>query len=172
MSGVLGIAALAAGWNAAGGRGGTDPGRPSPPAVVQGDVQDVSPVRVLGAFLIVVSLLGGLAAWRRRACGTGPNTGDTAPRLEVEDRVHLGDKCRLVTVRWEGRRYLMGVAPGGIQVLDRDPSPALSEGSATRPGQVELSPESPCGPRPARAFSTLAGGVADALARRVSGGGA
>jgi flagellar biosynthetic protein FliO len=69
--------------------------------------------RMLGALAVVLALVGGLA-WllrrgaivRRRATGVG-----------IESAVALGERRSLVIVSVEGRRLLLGLAPGSISLV-------------------------------------------------------
>jgi flagellar biosynthetic protein FliO len=69
--------------------------------------------RMLGALAVVLGLVGGLA-WllrrgavvRRRATGVG-----------IESAIALGERRSLVIVTVEGRRLLLGLAPGSISLV-------------------------------------------------------
>jgi len=69
--------------------------------------------RMLGALAVVLALVGGLA-WllrrgvlvRRRASGVG-----------IESALSLGERRSLVVVSVEGRRLLLGLAPGSVSLV-------------------------------------------------------
>jgi len=71
-----------------------------------------------GASWIFAGLVGAGAAawwfWRRR--GFGP-AARRASSLAIEETRPLGNRQFLVVASCDGRRFLLGVAPGGIQML-------------------------------------------------------
>lgn len=71
-----------------------------------------------GASWIFAALVGGGAAawwfWRRR--GLGP-VARRPGSLAIEETRPLGNRQFLVVASCDGRRFLLGVAPGGIQML-------------------------------------------------------
>jgi flagellar protein FliO/FliZ len=70
--------------------------------------------------LLVVALLlaagGGWVLWRRRA-GPGFLAGRTAHKLRIEETRSLGNRQYLVVAAYEGKKLLLGVTPGQIQLL-------------------------------------------------------
>jgi flagellar protein FliO/FliZ len=77
------------------------------------DVASLTP-RALIATVVVVGVLA-LAAWAlRRSSGAGRSRGQ---RVAIETAVSLGERRSLVIVSVEGRRLLLGVAPGHINLV-------------------------------------------------------
>jgi flagellar protein FliO/FliZ len=77
------------------------------------DVASLTP-RALITTVIVVGVLA-LAAWAlRRSMGSGRAGGK---RVAIETAVSLGERRSLVIVTVEGRRLLLGVAPGHINLV-------------------------------------------------------
>lgn len=70
--------------------------------------------------LLVVALLlaagGAWVLWRRRA-GPGFLAGRTAHKLRIEETRSLGNRQYLVVAVYEGKKLLLGVTPGQIQLL-------------------------------------------------------
>lgn len=66
------------------------------------------------ATVIVLALLGG-TLWLLRKGLSRQNKTDAAMR--VESSLSLGERRSLVVVRVEGRRLLMGVAPGQVRLV-------------------------------------------------------
>jgi flagellar protein FliO/FliZ len=69
--------------------------------------------RVLAALAVVLALLGGLAWLIRRGVLTRRATG----ALAIESSLPLGDRRSLVVLTVEGRRLLLGLAPGQISMV-------------------------------------------------------
>ncbi len=71
-----------------------------------------------GASWLFVGVVGAAAGawwfWRRR--GLGP-AARRAGSLAIEETRPLGNRQFLVVASCDGRRFLLGVAPGGIQML-------------------------------------------------------
>lgn len=72
-------------------------------------------VLVLGLAWVCLALLKrmqvGASGWGRPAGGGSP--------AQVLGSVVLGPRERVVTLRWQGRDYLLGVTPAAIQVIDQ-----------------------------------------------------
>ncbi len=66
------------------------------------------------ATLIVLTLLGG-TLWLLRKGLSRQNGAGAA--MSVESSLSLGERRSLVVVRVEGRRLLMGVAPGQVRLV-------------------------------------------------------
>jgi flagellar protein FliO/FliZ len=75
----------------------------------------VALVLVLGLAWVCLALLRrmqvGAGGW-----GRAPGAGSPA---KVLGSVVLGPRERVVTVRWQGRDYLLGVTPAAINVIDQ-----------------------------------------------------
>jgi len=73
------------------------------------------------AFVLALAwfALRGLKRLQQRA---GGGTATDAPQLLHS--TGLGPRERLVTVRWRGRDYLLGVTPGGVSFIDHRGSEA------------------------------------------------
>jgi flagellar protein FliO/FliZ len=89
-----------------------------------------------GMMVALVLVLGlawlCLAALKRFQLGRLPAGASAA---QVIGSVALGPRERVVTLRWHGRDYLLGVTPAAIQLIDR--REALVEAPpATPPGQA------------------------------------
>jgi flagellar protein FliO/FliZ len=73
-----------------------------------------------GMLLALVLVLGlawlCLAALKRLQLGRLPAGASAA---QVIGSVALGPRERVVTLRWHGRDYLLGVTPAAIQVIDQ-----------------------------------------------------
>lgn len=109
-----------------------------PGVTLGGDVVGLTP-RALFAAIVVVGLLAA-AAWalkQRTGAGRGRHQ-----RVAVETAVSLGERRSLVIVSVEGRRLLLGVAPGHIGLVtelgpvntppfDRTLDASLARGSAS-----------------------------------------
>lgn len=74
------------------------------------------------AFVLVLAwaALKGLQRLQQRAQGAAPGQ-----PLQVLSSVAVGPRERVVAVRWQGRTLLLGVAAGGVTLLD---AAAPSEG--------------------------------------------
>jgi flagellar protein FliO/FliZ len=71
-----------------------------------------------GPVLVVALLLAGTGAWvllQRRK--TGALTGKGSRKLQVEETRPLGNRQYLIVAEYEGKRFLLGVTPGQIQML-------------------------------------------------------
>lgn len=101
-----------------GGPSGTAPGQPVRPGGA-------------GASWLFAGVVGVAAGawwfWRRR--GLGP-AARRAGSLAIEETRPLGNRQFLVVASCDGRRFLLGVAPGGIQMLA--PLDAKEPAHATR----------------------------------------
>ena len=84
------------------------------------------------AFVLGLAWLSlrGLKRLQQGRAGAGPHEADV-PR--VLRSVGLGPRERLVTVRYRGRDYLLGVTPGAVTVVDshasEPPDPARADPS-------------------------------------------
>ncbi len=82
--------------------------------------------QVAGMVLALVLVLGlawlCLAALKRLQLGRLPAGASAA---QVIGSVALGPRERVVTLRWHGRDYLLGVTPAAIQVIDQRAAEAL-----------------------------------------------
>jgi flagellar protein FliO/FliZ len=54
---------------------------------------------------------------------------------QVLGTVALGPRERVVTLRWQGRDYLLGVTPAAIQLIDQRESPAAQAVVTPEPSQ-------------------------------------
>lgn len=91
--------------------------------------------RMLGALGIVLGLLAGLAWLLRR----GVLAKRSAGALAIESALALGDRRQLMVVAVEGRRLLLGVAPGQVSLvteLQTAPSFEQAVARATTAGSV------------------------------------
>lgn len=90
----------------------------------------VGPVWV---FALLVGLgAAALWAWRRRQTGSGLRRGAS---IVIEDTRALGNRQFLVVAGVDGRRFLLGVAPGSIRLL----SP-LDDASDSEPAEGAVQP--------------------------------
>ena len=96
------------------------------------DAQTVQPTpRGSGNTWLAVALLIGLAGgWLviKRRAGVGGVLGNRPnQKLELEETRSLGNRQYLVVASYEGRKYLLGVTPGHIEMLtplgDKTPAP-------------------------------------------------
>ena len=69
--------------------------------------------RMLGALAVVLALVGGLAWLLRR----GALVKRRASGIGIESAIALGERRSLVIVAVEGRRLLLGLAPGSIALV-------------------------------------------------------
>lgn len=73
-----------------------------------------------GSLWISLLLLGGCGAWwwwkNRSGAGAGLHGGGSR-RLAIEETRSLGNRQYLVVASYEGRRYLLGVTQGQINLL-------------------------------------------------------
>jgi flagellar protein FliO/FliZ len=79
------------------------------------------------ASLIVTALVaaaaGGWLLWRQR---TGPAVGGAPRKLVIAESRSLGNRQHLVVADYDGRKFLLGVCPGRIELLSplgRDDDP-------------------------------------------------
>ena len=79
--------------------------------------------RMLGALVVVLGLLGGLAWLLRKGVLTRRGVGG----LGVESALALGERRSLVIVAVEGRRLLLGLSPGGVSLVTELQRPATFE---------------------------------------------
>jgi flagellar protein FliO/FliZ len=84
-------------------------------------------------FLLVVlgggaAVAGGWMLWRQRRT-PGGIAGRDARKLVVAESRSLGNRQYLVVADYEGRKFLLGVCPGSIQLLsaldDDEPAPRV-----------------------------------------------
>jgi flagellar protein FliO/FliZ len=83
------------------------------------------------ATAIVLALLGG-TLWLLRKGLSRQNRAGAA--MSVESSLSLGERRSLVVVRVEGRRLLMGVAPGQVRLvteLGAAPMPSTADSTPT-----------------------------------------
>ena len=73
-------------------------------------------VRGLAAVFVVLALVA-LFAWLLRRGVFGPLTRRGASAVRVETAVALGERRSVVIVAVEGRRLLLGLAPGQVSML-------------------------------------------------------
>jgi flagellar biogenesis protein FliO len=92
--------------------------------------------RSLGSLLMV---LGGLLAvtwWLKKRFGAGSGIGPRR-RLQVTDRLSLGQRQYLMIVRFDNRDMLIGVSPGAISRLDATDSLDLPlHTDSEKPGEL------------------------------------
>ncbi|HXT70731.1 MAG TPA: flagellar biosynthetic protein FliO [Vicinamibacterales bacterium] len=69
--------------------------------------------RTAGAFVVVLLLLAG-ALWLLKRGGFARRTGQP---MAVESALALGDRRSIAIVKVEGRRLLLGLAPGQVSFL-------------------------------------------------------
>lgn len=69
--------------------------------------------RMLGALAVVLALVGGLAWMLRR----GMLVRRRSTGLGIESAISLGERRSLVVVSVEGRRLLLGLAPGSVSLV-------------------------------------------------------
>ncbi len=62
--------------------------------------------------------------------GSGGDRGNRGTAMEVLGSVGLGPRERLVTVRYRDREYLLGVASGGVSLIDSWPEGEAVAGAA------------------------------------------
>lgn len=75
------------------------------------------------AYLVIAVLLaaaGGWILWKRKA-GLTPFGSPVARKLLVEETKSLGGRQYLVVASYEGRRFLLGVSPGKVELLSHLP---------------------------------------------------
>lgn len=122
---IIGCAALC--WFAAGLRAADDnqvifPGK-SAPAAAPGPGADGG----LGSMSLYLGLalaaVGGWLVWRNRQ---GSPAGRDLRALAIDETRSLGNRQFLVVASYEGRKFLLGVCPGRIEML------APLDGSGTR----------------------------------------
>ena len=91
-------------------------------------------LRALASFAIVIGLLLGFVWILRRGSLTFPGARARAV-IAIETAASLGDRRSLVIVNVEGRRWLLGLAPGSVSMLSElaaaapPPPPAIVEGA-------------------------------------------
>jgi flagellar protein FliO/FliZ len=69
--------------------------------------------KVFGGLAVVLTLVGGLAWLLRR----GSLVRQRATGMGIESAISLGERRSLVVVAVEGRRLLIGLAPGSIRLV-------------------------------------------------------
>jgi flagellar protein FliO/FliZ len=84
--------------------------------------------QTLGALLVVLALLAGLAWALRR----GLLSRRAGQMLAVETALALGDRRSLVVVTVEGRRLLLGLTPGQVSLVTELKPPATFEQAVVR----------------------------------------
>ena len=72
------------------------------------------------ALVFVLALAWVLLRLLKRLQQRGGLGSAQADAPQVLRSVGLGPRERLVTVRWRGREYLLGVTPGSVTLIDRD----------------------------------------------------
>ena len=83
------------------------------------------------AFVRALAWLVLRALKRLQLRGSGGVADGTAP--QVLHSVGVGPRERLLTVRWRGRDYLLGVGTGGVSCVDhRDASASASDAVTSR----------------------------------------
>lgn len=91
-------------------------------------------LRAVASFAIVIGLLVAFV-WVLRRGSLGLTGGRTRPAIAIETAASLGDRRSLVIVNVEGRRWLLGLAPGSVSTVAEltqaaaVPPPAVVEGS-------------------------------------------
>lgn len=111
-------------------------GSPDRPAAVSTDPRQGGGGKLLLAGAFLLALGGGWLLLRRRGLPSRrPARGERL--ITVEETKSLGNRQYLVVAGCEGRRFLIGVTPGRIQLLspldDREP------GSESDPGAPSVS---------------------------------
>lgn len=96
-------------------------GRAEPPAQAAGASLGSSTL-IIGAALAAV---GGWMVWRNRR---GTPVGRDTRALAVEETRSLGNRQFLVVASYEGKKFLLGVCPGRIEML----SPLTGGGSTQK----------------------------------------
>jgi len=71
--------------------------------------------RWLIVFAVVAAAVGAWLLWRRRSPGWGGTA--SARKLAVTETRSLGNRQYLVVADYEGRKFLLGVCPGRIDML-------------------------------------------------------
>jgi flagellar protein FliO/FliZ len=99
-------------------------------------------IRGLAAVFVVLALVA-LFAWLLREGAFGPLGRRGSSLIAVETAVPLGERRSVVVVAVEGRRLLLGLAPGQVSLLTelqrRDASfPAALDKAAAQPPQGSL----------------------------------
>jgi flagellar protein FliO/FliZ len=90
-------------------------------------------LRAVASFAIVIGLLVAFV-WILRRGSLGLTGGRTRPVIAIETAASLGDRRSLVIVSVEGRRWLLGLAPGSVSTVAEltraaaAPPPAVVEG--------------------------------------------
>jgi len=84
--------------------------------------------QTLGALLVVIGLLVGLAWLLRRS----PLGRRAAKGMGVESALQLGERRSLVVVTVEGRRLLVGLAPNHVSLVTELSAPPTFEEAVAR----------------------------------------
>lgn len=79
-------------------------------------------LQTLWSLGLVLGLIFALAWLARRL--RGMRAGGSGAAMQVESALQLGAKERLLLVRVEGQQFLLGVAPGSVQLMHRFPAAA------------------------------------------------
>jgi flagellar protein FliO/FliZ len=108
---------------------GNDPlGRESP---LLGD--DRSDLPGTFTWVLALALIGGGAwvFWKKR---TGGSLGSAGRKIQIEETRPMGNRQYLIIARCEGKRFLLGVTPGRIDVVS--PLDATTDDAAAEAGEV------------------------------------
>ena len=92
-------------------------------------------LRALASFAIVIGLLVAFV-WLLRRGSLGLSGGRPRAVIAIETATSLGDRRSLVIVTVEGRRLLLGVAPGAVSLVSELKAPAAA-GSLVAQGQIQ-----------------------------------
>ncbi len=71
--------------------------------------------RLLIVLAVAAAAAGGWLLWRQRQGGGG--AAGTARKLSIAESRPLGNRQHLLVVDYDGRKYLLGVCPGRIELL-------------------------------------------------------
>lgn len=74
-----------------------------------------SPTKAMLGLALVCAAAGGWLLWRRRSAGTAAGVGGR--KLKVVETQGLGNRQFLVVADYDGRKILLGVCPGRIELL-------------------------------------------------------
>ena len=92
-------------------------------------MEDVSYLRVVVAFVFVLSLLGlcGLLA-RKLQSGSLARKLGAGRRLQISEQLYVDSKRKLMLVRCDEREHLLLIGPEGAQRLEGFPAPIERSG--------------------------------------------
>jgi flagellar protein FliO/FliZ len=99
--------------------------RGSAPAGVSAPAESRSPASSLILATALLAAVGGWWFWQKRRGALG-GAGAGAARLAIVESRSLGSRQYLVVADYDGRKFLLGVCPGSIQMLaplDGSPPP-------------------------------------------------